>query len=44
MLWAEPLRICVYGWISGMTMNHQQCDERGVNKHFSCVHVGGLAD
>ena len=43
MLQAEPLRMRVYGWISRMTVNHQQCDERGVNKHFSCVCVGGLA-
>ena len=44
MLWAEPLRMCVYGWISRTTVNHQRCDERGVNQHFSCVCVGGLAN
>ena len=45
MLWAEPLRMCVYGWISGTTINHQGCGERGVNQHLSeFVCMGGLAE
>ena len=44
MLWTEPLRMCMYGWISKMTVIHQVFDEGGVNQHFSCVYVGGLAN
>ena len=27
MLMAEPLNMCVCGWISSATVNHQRCDE-----------------
>ena len=40
-LLAEPLNVCVCGWISGATMNHQQCDEMTFSQ---CVCVGGLAE
>ena len=38
-LLAAPLNVCV-GWISGMTMNHQRCDETTFSQ---CVCVCGLA-